>query len=366
MEDVLTENIMFDVLSRLPFKTLIYCKCVCKKWRDLVSDLYFVHLHHSKSPQCLLIHQYRVIEWVDIEQEVDHQRLTLNHVKSLNLNFCKGSFGYPRIQVGSVNGLICVCHPYYAPYIFNPVVGEYMFIPKPRSNLVSLSYGFGVSTAGEYKVIRICCNTISIEIEVYTLGTWKWRHLRQAPCNLESIRHGLFLNGHVYWIAKGQIYDFDLNTETFELFPSPPGDNEESKQVLGVLKGRLSRFSWSSLGLTVWVMKECWCKAIAMIQENINPFLKSQECGPMCLIDDGLKGVGILIIRMADEVVAYCLNMNMILHLNFSCLLNTIMTYRPSFLKLENVGSEYVEIKDYKLQIKPKNTKKVIIFNRRA
>ncbi|KAI3755612.1 hypothetical protein L1987_55416 [Smallanthus sonchifolius] len=32
-----------------------------------------------------------------------------------------------------------------------------MIIPKPSIGvLVSLSYGFGVSTAGEYKVIRIC------------------------------------------------------------------------------------------------------------------------------------------------------------------------------------------------------------------
>ncbi|KAI3755613.1 hypothetical protein L1987_55417 [Smallanthus sonchifolius] len=70
-----------------------------------------------------------------------------------------------------------------------------MFIPKPRSNLVSLSYGFGVSTAGEYKVIRICRSTISNEIEVYTLGTRQWRHLGQAPYNLGHLQHGLFLNG---------------------------------------------------------------------------------------------------------------------------------------------------------------------------
>ncbi|KAI3755611.1 hypothetical protein L1987_55415 [Smallanthus sonchifolius] len=344
MADVLPESIMFDVLSRLPFKTVIYCKRVCKKWRDLVSDPYFVHLHHSRSSQCLLIHHNTVLKWVDIKHEVDHQRLTLNPVKRIMINFCTGTLGYPTIEVGSVNGLICVCHPYYPPYIFNPVVEEYMFIPEPRSNLVSLSYGFGISTAGEYKVIRICRSTIFIEIEVYTLGTWQWRHLGQAPYNLGPLQHGLFLNGHVYWIYEGQIYDFDLNTEMFELFPSPPGDNEESKQMLGVLNGSLGRFSWSSLGFTVWVMKECWCKAIAMIQEKINPYLRSQEWRPLCLIDDGLKGVGILIIRMdvTTEVVAYCLNTNMILHRYSSCSLRKIMPYRPSFLKLRNVGSELV------------------------
>ncbi|MFS7921974.1 hypothetical protein Hanom_Chr03g00243181 [Helianthus anomalus] len=63
---------------------------------------------------------------------------------------------------------------------------------------------------------------------------------------------GLFLNSHVYWLGDGQVYGFDLNTETFELFPSPKRYYQESK--LGVLKGRLSLTLIVYLGLEVWLV----------------------------------------------------------------------------------------------------------------
>ncbi|KAK1434944.1 hypothetical protein QVD17_00699 [Tagetes erecta] len=52
---------------------------------------------------------------------------------------------------------------------------------------------------------------------------------------------GVFVNNHVYWILlEDKIYDFDLTTETFELFPSPSYDINELRlmPVLGVLKDR--------------------------------------------------------------------------------------------------------------------------------
>ncbi|KAJ9551768.1 hypothetical protein OSB04_015813 [Centaurea solstitialis] len=46
----LPEELMIDILSRLTVKTVIHCKLVCKKWRDLILDSSFVNLHLSKSP----------------------------------------------------------------------------------------------------------------------------------------------------------------------------------------------------------------------------------------------------------------------------------------------------------------------------
>ncbi|KAJ9552395.1 hypothetical protein OSB04_016440 [Centaurea solstitialis] len=48
MEDLPTE-LTIDILSRLSLKTVIHCRLVCKKWRNLVSDSSFVNLHHSGS-----------------------------------------------------------------------------------------------------------------------------------------------------------------------------------------------------------------------------------------------------------------------------------------------------------------------------
>ncbi|CAI9303940.1 unnamed protein product [Lactuca saligna] len=55
MENLPVE-LMVDILSRLPVKTIIHCKCVSKKWLDLISDSYFANLHLHKSPSSLMIH----------------------------------------------------------------------------------------------------------------------------------------------------------------------------------------------------------------------------------------------------------------------------------------------------------------------
>ncbi|KAI7736913.1 hypothetical protein M8C21_032344 [Ambrosia artemisiifolia] len=362
MEDeVLPENLILDVLSRLPVKTITQCKCVCKKWRDLVSDPYFVDLHLSRSAKNgLMFHQYichtPILELVEVEHKADDDRVTLNHVKSLNLHLSALGSHHQIIEVGSVNGLICLYLVADATYVFNPVLEEYIILPKLLPHVKTLGYGFGVSMAGDYKVLRICCpapvsEEVTLQIEVYTLGTDRWRSSGPTPYNIRYpgfLDSGLFANGHLYWVILGQIYHFDLDSETFELFPSPlgePGDDQESKRMVGVLKGRLSLFSGSSVGFTVWVMKGSWQKVIA-IQENMDPVLKSPDWKPVFLID-GSKGTSVLIIWSGGKpsMVAYCLKRKKVLDLNLNLewgYFMTMRTYRPSFVKLQNFVSERV------------------------
>ncbi|XP_035844029.1 F-box protein At5g49610 [Helianthus annuus] len=155
MEDVLPESVMLDVLSRLPAKAIIRFKRVCRKWRDLVSDPYFVHLHHSRSREALMIDWQGSLEWVEMMEHEDEYHL--HPVKSLSI-LIDPSFSF----AGSVNGLICCYRPYDSVYILNPVLKEYMILPKPQLENVIYTYGFGVSTAGEYKVIL--CNRTGHEV----------------------------------------------------------------------------------------------------------------------------------------------------------------------------------------------------------
>ncbi|KAF5814517.1 hypothetical protein HanRHA438_Chr03g0124061 [Helianthus annuus] len=135
----------------------------------------------------------------------------------------------------------------------------------------------------------------------------------------------------MYWLGDGQVYGFDLNTETFELFPSPWGDYRKFK--LGVLKGRLSLIILVYFGLEVWVMYGKSWYAERTIRENILGY----GSYPVCLID-GLKGTGILIVHdeATNELLAYCLTTNATLSLNCQSDSFMIITYRPSFVKLHN------------------------------
>ncbi|KAL7218794.1 hypothetical protein ACSBR2_011958 [Camellia fascicularis] len=48
-------QIILEILSRLPIKTLFLCQLVSKHWLSLISDPHFVNLHLSRSPVSLLL-----------------------------------------------------------------------------------------------------------------------------------------------------------------------------------------------------------------------------------------------------------------------------------------------------------------------
>ncbi|PWA83992.1 F-box domain-containing protein [Artemisia annua] len=76
-------NVIADILTRLPVKTIIHCKCVCKKWREYVSDSYFVNLHLSRSPAGIMIHHNCQPEVEDLPGNVIADILTRLPVKTI-------------------------------------------------------------------------------------------------------------------------------------------------------------------------------------------------------------------------------------------------------------------------------------------
>ncbi|XP_076950014.1 putative F-box protein At1g47790 [Bidens hawaiensis] len=355
MEVVLPSNILSDIFLRLPLKSIMLCKCVCKYWRDLITDPYFVHLHISTSHESLILHEFDhsdryglpgTLQWIDIIQHQPNNKYYLHYIKNLNLDRCTDNFRGSPVLVGSVNGLIACFRPDGCICILNPVLEEYIILPRPTIKYwCPILYGFGVSKAGEYKVIRITGRT-----EVYTLGTPAWRDLgertypiQQRPGHMYQRRSdGVFLNGHVYSLCGREIYDFDLDTETLELFPISPLVHAGFKDLmLGVLKGRLSLLSWSSFELEVWVMKEeNWCKEIDMLMFGLLSW------SPLRLMD-GLKGTCNLMLcdQAARRLIMWCLDTNTIQQVDMQGKFGELMVYRPSFIKLDNFVSWPFELR---------------------
>ena len=86
------------------------------------------------------------------------------------------------------------------------------------------------------------CRSFLLQAQVCTLGKGQWRQLGHVPHRLKVSR-GTFLNGSIHWIvldedSREKIYAFDIDNETFQLFPSPPGKLGCIRyQTLGVLNG---------------------------------------------------------------------------------------------------------------------------------
>lgn len=383
MED-LPVHVMIDILSRLPVKTIIHCKFVCKKWLNLISDSYFANLHLSRSPASLMLHhnpdngmraprKVGILKWVEVKDELDHHHLHHDPVMTFDLDLAPIFQHSQILPVGSVNGLICLWQ--YGPksdntYICNPITREYMILPRQqyyREGYAMIIYCFGVgSLTQEYKVIRIFQGDIPpdptsssrpsiVEAEVYTLGTCQWRSLGHVPYLLNGWS-GPFLNGNAHWIvldrdSPEELCTFDFDKETFELFPSPPVEIIEESQMhfqsLAVLKGCLCQSDTFESQFTIWVMKEygikeSWHREV-IIKESISPDLDWVMWEPVYLTE-GLKDGTILMIYYEDKLLAYSPKTRTIEDTKIFNRYFTGMGYRPSFLKLQKFESESVYV----------------------
>lgn len=53
----LPEEMVAEILSRIPIKDIFHCRRVCKRWHNILSKPYYANMHPSKSPSCLMVHE---------------------------------------------------------------------------------------------------------------------------------------------------------------------------------------------------------------------------------------------------------------------------------------------------------------------
>ncbi|CAA0809805.1 Unknown protein [Striga hermonthica] len=220
----LPQEITINILSRLPIKTIITCKLVCKSWLELLETREFVDFHLSKSLPGLIVFKTtrssKILEFFELNDEpnLEHHNVHYNPVTEFDHDlFLSRS---TCIQ-GSANGLLFLREVNAQPnvlHICNPITREFIELESQEKFVYSyptiVTYGFGVSrTTGQYKVVRVfheCTrddNTNELlgipksECHVYTLGTRSWRKIAHDHAKLEySCRStGAFSNGNLHW-----------------------------------------------------------------------------------------------------------------------------------------------------------------------
>ncbi|XP_071712460.1 putative F-box protein At5g52610 [Rutidosis leptorrhynchoides] len=210
----LSDNHIIDILLRLPVKTIICCKCVCRDWLNLITDSYFINLHLYNSPGSFMVLDKDYdepitktsLKLVEIHEEHGHNHLHHDPIMSLDLNLTP-VFQNARLSAeGSVNGLICLSSSdstIKKTYICNPITREYMILPKSINGTKFGIYGFGVSLfTSEYKVIRVYSKPsmrrpCPLYAEIYTLGTGQWRCVGPVTYPIYDFS-GTFLNYHIH------------------------------------------------------------------------------------------------------------------------------------------------------------------------
>ncbi|KAI7980673.1 F-box/kelch-repeat protein [Camellia lanceoleosa] len=161
-------EIIFDILNRLPVKSLLRFRCVCKTFRHVISNPTFIsshllHHHTNTTAATIFTFKHRSSSILSILQSSSSsQNPTIlvhpfpNHTRDLHL-------------IGSINGLLCLSrtlhfHQRILLLLWNPATKLFKSLPPPTIQItprfLQLSLGFGfrfhsTTSSSDYKVVRI-------------------------------------------------------------------------------------------------------------------------------------------------------------------------------------------------------------------
>ncbi|CAK7355941.1 unnamed protein product [Dovyalis caffra] len=322
---------LIDILSRLPFKTIFNCMCVCKKWKDLISDPEFGKLHHSRAPGSLILRSHRhgrrrsprSLCLLDLEaSDICSPDAVVKFSPDFGLPI--GNFEV----VNTCNGLICI-RRFQSPNhisILNPLLGDYITLPLTKKKHKSYLFSwFGHSPkTDEYKVIQFVHQPLKLEVEIHR-GCLNW--IVDDPSKQEFI------------------FGLDIGRELFQLVPAPPHLGPDDKDrtedmMLGVLGGCLYFFEYP-LGdhFDIWVMKqygvqESWTKEFIIKNPSTDIIWYWNLYRPISLLING----EILMSHKSKAMVSYNPEDRSFRFLKIHGIQNfEANPYVPSFLSLRDI-----------------------------
>ncbi|KAF8414201.1 hypothetical protein HHK36_002201 [Tetracentron sinense] len=211
----LPQDVIMEILSRVPVKSLLRFRCVSKTWCSFVANPSFAKKHlnqatQNNNPSLIFSHCFNLYS-------IDYEESDVAAVK-LDLPFTDF---IDRVELsGSCNGLVCISdHSRNEDiYLCNPSNREYMKLPVPcfdvptNEHTCFTSLGFGYHPAmDDYKVIRIIylydkplknIDSYECEARIYSLGTNSWRKIGHVPLHVSTRCSVVLGNGILLWKAS--------------------------------------------------------------------------------------------------------------------------------------------------------------------
>ncbi|KAM7511653.1 hypothetical protein LguiB_010528 [Lonicera macranthoides] len=241
----LPDEIVVDILARLPVKSLIRFRCVSKLWYSLISGSPFftAHLEHtrlrnkrstsnnnSEDGHILLIPPPDSRDPCQMlcEKTYVEQARVENPYKT-RLRGC-GSFTI----LGPCNGTVALlnfdtCRRLVHMHMWNPIIGQFKSIPPLRCYAADkeievclqdiLIFGFGYDgSTNDYKIVKFMYKQADSSpsglVQVYSVRTNRWRNIEDSNVNIVPalvVSSPAAHNGFIHWMARKTTAGKDKN-----------------------------------------------------------------------------------------------------------------------------------------------------------
>lgn len=273
----LSDDLLAKIFSLVPFRSTAGCKCVSKRWLDLISSPYFIKQFTS--------YQHSLFKSIFIFV-TPHEVVLAFHEQNPSLER-PISFGLDMLIKGSVcgcsNGLFLCCKNRYTYgidyYIYDPLMKKCVPIPPSPSmcNESLFAVGFICNPTGaavitpspnerNFRVVIIKSfikRLFEMELYVFSSETGSWKRVVMiipdgfafAPHWLLSFSYG----GSLYFMGRTSIFVFDPYTNTRDTLNYPleaDSMNIMSFGFLGISCGCLRIADIGQNNLRVWELVE--------------------------------------------------------------------------------------------------------------
>ncbi|XP_020153910.1 F-box protein At5g07610 [Aegilops tauschii subsp. strangulata] len=290
--DKLTEDLLIEILSRVPYKSLCRFKCVSKQWRGIIS-----HPDHRKALPQFHLHDLAGFLYSSRDRSVGHFSLLRNfaHVSA---------GGRPRIRpslpflpdcelfnlLDSCNGLL-LCRRFetfgsgaFDYVVCNPATEKWVALPGFFSKMQTARLGFDSAVSSHFHVFQFMedgaadANADTEDdddddsdghvkgVEIYSSKTGVWSHKDNGWgfARIVSDSKSAFVNGFLHLLAvESAVLAVDVEGTTWRVIPMP--DDEDALIIdvdygfIDLSRGRLylaNSDQHDPYKLSIWVLED--------------------------------------------------------------------------------------------------------------
>ncbi|KAF5824179.1 putative F-box domain-containing protein [Helianthus annuus] len=229
-------EIVEDILSRIPVKSILRFKSVSKPWLSLISGPSFHKLHSTVAPRTTAL----FFSAYDTSTNTSYFFSGARDGGSL-ANLMKLDNTLLELYAEHSNGLVCFTSRTYCfgplySYVLNPCTHKFFKLPRPPVNeAMDTCYLFGFDElSNEHKVLYFDVELIkptTIEVMIFSISNYSWRKINvDLPVGMSRARWpyrtrlSVCVNSTIHLMLKSplEILAFNLTTEKFSIFNIPP------------------------------------------------------------------------------------------------------------------------------------------------
>ncbi|KAK1304169.1 F-box protein [Acorus calamus] len=261
----INQDILIEVLSKLPIKNLFQLRCVSKQWHDLLfqASRKLATTTTTLPASGLFYHQNSNYSYARLLDDTDDY----DGLFDIDLGFMP--CGSDLRILDSRNGLL-LCLPKTGPqptlHLCNPMTKTWFALPKlPKkthpTTFTMAVLAFDPRRSRYFQVIHYTNLSSTLDVAVFNSSTGRWvekRVLDEPQPQPLMYRHSVFADGalHVLLPPRHRVVRFNVETGERWMIELPGSESVGLEELLGESEGRVHYAKHDGRELTVWVLKE--------------------------------------------------------------------------------------------------------------